>query len=356
MKFQYEKHVQSRPLYNPVPGTVAVPDIIRRLKNAGDPSDHEINNLSPARALADDVNFRLHRVSQFVLGLMFLAVELKVCARNEADLFATPWVRGMGIRENRKDSGALGRGWFGPDNKLLYVRSKIRKKGEIMKVYRGDDDDENTPVSELDTYGKLCAHPNFEAWLIRVMFAGVRNEAATKALAVATGLVNGGNARFPPIPPPLDVVNQQYAAPGGLMVEEEDENEGQNVEELGGQEHAQAVADNPGRMEEAREIIEISDDEDEDPNQRRVEQAPSLKRKANELEDNEATNGIYADAEEIRERQHRRLVDSNVRGIQQRAEELLRESIKLRAEAEHMAAEEADRRRLYEIEHRHRRY
>lgn len=141
MKFQTIKLVKSRPLFDPEIGTVAVTEIMKDLKDAPAPSNEEITIATGAE---EEVTLRLYNISNHVVGLVYLAVHLEVVTKADAELFATPWARGLKLRDARAKVEKLGNGWYRPDGMLLLVESKGRKGlNNVNKkcTFPGEDDD-----------------------------------------------------------------------------------------------------------------------------------------------------------------------------------------------------------------------
>jgi len=99
------------------------------------------------------------RISDHVVGMVKIAVHLGLIFIKDADLFESPFCRGVKIRSSVRQH--LGKAFFGPDNLLLRIPCRRSNKTVQLLPFRGDYlSAKHIPASPF-TFDTVQRHPNY---------------------------------------------------------------------------------------------------------------------------------------------------------------------------------------------------
>jgi hypothetical protein len=127
----YKRDVDARPLYDPDPNTFVIHTLVI--------------------ALAKDNEFCLVRISDWLAGAVELAVAEKKIRKNQAELFQTPYVKGVKFRKLRYHEGLP---FLAPDGSPMLIQGQCMDGGQDLGIpnwtITSDNDDprsvKNCPV------------------------------------------------------------------------------------------------------------------------------------------------------------------------------------------------------------------
>jgi hypothetical protein len=130
-----------RHIYDPVPGSIHIKDLIR---------------------MAKDGYYVKDKPSDYVIGMILHARDICNILAWHGTLFQLPFVKGMSLRTGYAH---YGQPFLGPDGLILTLSGRTLKGSE-------NNDLDDSPLTE-DTITK---HPNYAAWLANALYAGGEKE------------------------------------------------------------------------------------------------------------------------------------------------------------------------------------
>ena len=159
----YAKDMEGRPLLDPVPGSIS----ITKLMSSKFTKDH-----------------RQHRISDYIVGMLHLAILIGKITKTMADVFETPFKRGAEPRVARAHEGHP---FKAPDGTWIKIKNDYYKGSE-------DDDKEKEGKWTIDNISQM---DGFEAWVNKVMGEEVEIKLVKKKQTEGATEAAGGSSTRP---------------------------------------------------------------------------------------------------------------------------------------------------------------